>query len=492
MNEPPLPHLALFASKDPRAQIVVVGSGPGGAITACLLAEGGRDVLLVEEGPHLPLSSCAPFSRGEMVQKYRNGGVSVALGRPKVAYVEGRCVGGGSEINSGLYHRPPPDALERWRRELGVEALSPEDLRPHLEACERDLQVSLLPGPAPPASLRLHDGARALGWRSMEVPRWFRYGPGGGGESSGGVRQSMTETYIPRGIAAGCRLLPDTKVLRLRRHGSDWELEAVHTPAGEGPRRICIRAETVFVAAGALQTPLILRRSGVRRGVGDRLKMHATAKVVARFSDPVNGPGAGVPPHQVKEFAPRWSFGCSISSLPHLALALVDYPRRARGLRDRWREMAAYYAMIGGGTGKVRTVPFHRDCRVSFRLGRGDLCDLADALRGLCRLLLAAGAVELLPGITGLAPIRTEADVGRIPRPLPALGTNLMTIHLMASVPMGEKRGTCPVDSFGRVRDVPGLHVADASLLGGAPGVNPQGTIMGIVRRNALRFLGEI
>ena len=67
-----------------RAEIVVIGSGPGGAITACLLAVAGRDVLLVEEGEHLPLSSCEPFSTDEMLQKYRNGGQTVALGKNKI------------------------------------------------------------------------------------------------------------------------------------------------------------------------------------------------------------------------------------------------------------------------------------------------------------------------------------------------------------------------------------------------------------------------
>src|SRR5213078_3578674 len=92
-----------------RAEIVVVGSGPGGAITACLLAEAGREVLLIEEGQFLPLESCAPVSQDELEQKYRNGGQIVALGWNKIAYVEGCCVGGGSEINSGFYHRTPPD-----------------------------------------------------------------------------------------------------------------------------------------------------------------------------------------------------------------------------------------------------------------------------------------------------------------------------------------------------------------------------------------------
>ena len=129
-----------------RAEIVVIGSGPGGAVTACLLAEAGRDIVILEEGPYHPLESCTPFSSGEMLQKYRNGGVTVALGRPKVAYAEGRCVGGGSEINSGLYHRTPPDVLDEWRRDFAVDALTEADLRPQFEANERDLGGLKRPG----------------------------------------------------------------------------------------------------------------------------------------------------------------------------------------------------------------------------------------------------------------------------------------------------------------------------------------------------------
>ena len=85
-----------------KTEVAVIGSGPGGAVTSALLAEAGRDVLLLEEGPFVSMNDVAPFSLDEMVAKYRNGGVTVAMGPSKVSYVEGRCVGGGSEVNSGL------------------------------------------------------------------------------------------------------------------------------------------------------------------------------------------------------------------------------------------------------------------------------------------------------------------------------------------------------------------------------------------------------
>jgi len=471
-----------------RCEVAVIGSGPGGSITACLLAEAGRDVIMLEEGPFLPLGSCALFSKEEMEQKYRNGGLTVALGRTKVAYAEGRCVGGGSEINSGLYHRTPPDILGEWRREFDVEALNEADLRPHFEACEHDVSVSPLRGPALVASLKLHDAATGLGWKSLEVPRCFSYAPTPPGETPRGARQSMTRTYVPRFLSAGGRLLPGTRVGLLARDGARWRLDARHETRGE----LRISADAVFVCGGAVQTPALLRRSGFRGNIGNSLRLHPTVKLVARFPEPVNAAGPGVPVHQVKEFAPRLSLGCSISTPPQLALGLLDHPEAARRVSSEWRHFAVYYAAIAGdGSGTVRNLPGIRDPLIRYRLTDSDHRDLADGLAKLAEAVFAAGASEIYPGLPGGMALRHPGEVRKLPGAFPRNGAGLMTLHLFASCPMGERAARCAADSFGRVHGAPNLHIADASLLCGAPGVNPQGTIMALARRNALRYLGR-
>ncbi len=469
-----------------RAEIVVIGSGPGGAITACLLAEAGHNVLLLEEGDYLSLESCAPFSRAEMVQKYRNGGQTVAMGASKIAYVEGRCVGGGSEINSGLYHRTPPDILESWRKEFQVDGLTENDLRPHFEACEKELSVSLLRGPTPAASLKLHEGATRLHWKSMEVPRWFRHDGGSG--NADGKRQSMTETFVPRFLKAGGRLLPRTRAGTIQQENGKWTINAQHAAVGA----LRIFAETLFICGGAVQTPALLRRSGIRDNIGNSLRLHPTVKVVAKFPEPVNFEQMGVPVHQVKEFAPRLSFGCSISTPPHLALGLLDHPSQSREISTHWREMAVYYAMITGeGRGTVRSVANFSDPLVRFHLTEADRRDLADGLRQLSEALLSAGAVALFPAVTGSSPVLQPDDLRRMPEILPSGMANLMTIHLFSSCPMGEDRSKCAADSFGRVHGFKILYIGDASLLCTAPGVNPQGSIMALARRNAQKFLSK-
>jgi choline dehydrogenase-like flavoprotein len=465
-----------------RAEIVVVGSGPGGAVTACLLAEAGRDVLLVEEGPFLPQNSCEAFSLDEMLQKYRNGGQTVAFGKSKINYVEGRCVGGGSEINSALYHRTPAEILERWRREFQVDGLTDAEMQPHFESCERDVSVSSLPGVAPLASLKLAEGAARLGWKALEVPRCFRYPENA--NSPKGIRQSMTETFIRRFLLAGGKILPRTRVRRFHQDGAKWSLEA----EDHSRNTVRISAETLFLCAGAIQTPALLRRSGITQNVGNSLQVHPTVKIVAQFPEAVNAADMGVPVHQVKEFAPSLSFGCSISSPAYLALGLLDYPQAMREVARDWRQCAIYYAMISSeGCGTVRTLPGFRDALVRYRLTENDRRNLADGVEKLADILFESGATALFPGLPHGEKLLSRRDAGKLPKILPA--ANLMTIHLFSSCPMGEDQKKCAVDSFGRVHGFKDLFINDASPLCTAPGVNPQGSIMAVARRNVQKFL---
>jgi choline dehydrogenase-like flavoprotein len=472
-----------------RAEIVVIGAGPGGVITAALLAQAGRDVLLVEEGPHLSLESAPHFSRDEIAQKYRNGGITVAMGAAKVAYVEGRCVGGGSEVNRGLYQRTPPEVLDGWRKEFAIDGLSEAEMQLHHEACEQIARVADLPGPAPPLSQKLAEGATRLGWKAVAVPRLVSYVRDAATGEVHGRKQSMSETFVPRFLAAGGRLLPETRVLRLTRHAGRWQVRARQGGDGRAPCRLELMADTVIVACGATQTPALLRRSGFTRNIGDTLRFHPMVKAVARFAEEINPPGQPDPVHQIKEFDPRFSLGCSISSPPTLALSMVDHPEHLGEIDRHWRHLAIYYAQATGGRGMVRPVPGFHDALVRSQYNATDMRDLAAGLRALGECLFAAGAVALYPAIAGAPVLRSPADLARLPAELPAGATSLSTFHLFATCPMGEDPVRSATDSFGRVRGADGLYVNDTSLLPGPTVVNPQGTVMAIAHRNALRFL---
>lgn len=465
--------------------VAVIGSGPGGAVTAMLCAEANRNVMLIEEGDNLPLESAAHFSREELIQKYRNAGINIALGSTKVVYVEGRCVGGGSEVNRGLYHRTPDGVLERWRTEFGVRDLAPDNLTPHFEACEGIAHVQYLPGQVPLISSRLAQGAANLGWACMEVPRLFAYAAAPG-NASPGRKQSMTETFVPRFVRAGGRLMANSRVDRLKHEGGKWRITARNSNSGQIRE---ISANYVFVACGAVQTPALLRRSGIRRNVGNSLRMHPMLKVIAVFDDEVNIPGELEPVHQIKQFDPRFSMGCSMSKRPALALAMASQQSHIKDIDRDWRKMAIYYVQSTGGRATVRNIPWFHDPLVRVQLGSQDMAELAEGLRRMCEVLFAAGAVRIYPCTPGYPILHSPADIAKLPETLDSDHANPTTMHLFSSCPMGENLERCATDSYGRVHGVERLSIADASLLCSPTVVNPQASVMAVAHRNALHII---
>jgi len=467
------------------ADIVVVGSGPGGAVAAATLAEAGRDVLVLEDGPELSADSCAPFSIAEMRQKYRNAGLTVAAGSPRIQYVEGRVVGGGSEINSGLYHRTPEKVLESWGEEFGVRDCSPAHLRPHFEACEQELGLSRYPHDPPLAARKLQAGARACGIEVREIPRLFRCADSG----AGGQRRSMSRTFLARARNAGARISSGIRVLGLSQEAGGWNL-AAQSAQGE---KIAFKAAHVFLSCGAIQTPAILRRSSLSAVAGTTLALHPTIKIVAEFPEPVNPGSWGVPSFQASDAGNGLLYGCSISSPAHLSVSLLDHPEHLPAVAERWKNMAVYYAMTEGpAIGRVRALPGFHDPLVSYSLPSYCIERLGQGLRSLAQILLHAGAQNLYPTVAGLGPWQNRQDIERIPAKLDPGALRLMTIHLFSSCRMGEDVKRCATGSFGEVHGQKNLRVCDASLLCSAPGVNPQGSIMALARRNALEFLGKL
>jgi len=465
------------------ADVVVIGSGPGGSVTATLLAEAGYSVLMLEEGANLPVESAAAFSSEEIMQKYRNAGINLALGKAMIAFVEGRCVGGGSEVNRGLYHRTPDRVLEKWQSEFGVRELTLESLEPHFVACEKTARVEYLPGAAPLMSTHLHEGAVNLGWRSKEAPRLYHY------DESGGRKQSMSATFVRRFLRAGGRLLADARAHRISRTAGKWRTSVRHAPSGGAPRQLEIASRIVVAACGAVHTPALLRRSGITRNIGNSLRFHPMVKAVGVFDHEVNRPSDMDPVHQIREFEPKLGIGCSKSTPATLALALANQPERLRQVNENWRRMGIYYAQSSSGPAKVRNLPIFRDPLITVDQSPSDLKNLAEGLKLMSEALFAAGAVAVHPCVPGYPTLRSPSDLTRLPETVAGKGGTLTSVHVFSSCPMGEDMLRCAADSFGRVHGVDGLYIADASLLCGPTTVNPQGTVMAIVHRNAQRAI---
>jgi choline dehydrogenase-like flavoprotein len=154
------------------------------------------------------------------------------------------------------------------------------------------------------------------------------------------------------------------------------------------------------------------------------------------------------------------------------------------------RRMAAYYVAVrGSGRGHVRTPTLGNQGMCVYELSRADLRFLTQGMGNLATLLLAAGAEEVHPTVQGMSPIRSQVEAVRwIDDVLPASSLSLTTVHAFSTCPAGERRDRTAVSSVGRVHDFENLYVNDASMLPDSPGVNPQGSVMALARRNAERL----
>ena len=474
-------------------QDLVIGSGAGGATVAASLARAGRTVLIAEEGPGVDTSHMATHSPEAMRLLYRQGGLSPILGSARIAFVEGRCVGGSTEINSALWMRTQEAAIERWRERFGVRDLSYEAHDALVDQIEAELEIASLDSPTPPPSSALFKrGMDKMGFTTVEVPRAQRGGLAGS-QFAPNAKRSMSRTYIPRALEAGATLLADCRITRLvHRRGRVTGVRALQQ-RDEGAQPLEIEADNVFLCAGATQTPTVLRGSGIKRNVGNSLCIHPMLKVAAEFDEALDSHRAALPIYQVPDAHPDVTLGGSVFTPGFLAMTLAEnWQQNEQALRN-WRNMALYYvACRGTAMGSVRVLPGTRDAIVRYSLSKRDQVNLSAGLARLCEGLLAAGARRIYPSLRGIPVIRSVEEARAFAAdPIPIAQMSLSTVHSLSSCPMGENEAVCAVDSFGRVRDFANLFVADASVIPDSPTVNPQCTTMALAMRIVTRFLEE-
>jgi choline dehydrogenase-like flavoprotein len=478
-----------------RVQVLVIGSGAGGAVTALELAGSGLDVCVLEQGSRWGLEDYGTRSADAMRHLYRRGGMTPIMGRVPIGYVEGACLGGSTEINSGFWHRTPREVLLRWKAQFDLEGASVAELAPHFEFAERLLGVTTYPGPLPKSTQMFARGIEAMGWASQQVPRAAPGCKSTNACAAGcptGSKQGMSRSVIPKAEAAGARVITDCTVQLLLTHDDRVTGVLAEVRRDGGARELVrIDAEHVFVCAGPTETPSLMRKSGIKHHVGDSLRIHPMLKMAALFPETMNAQDTVLPLLQVKEFWPEISLGGAFFTPGHLAMLLSDNWLETQQQMSHYRNMASFYVGVrGSGRGSVRPSLLGDGAPVlRYELSEEDAINLSKGLARLATLLLAAGASLVFPGVQGLASIQSEVEAVRwLDERLPRSALNLTTVHAFSSCPIGERRDRCAADSFGKVRRFQNLYVNDASMLPDSPGVNPQGSVMALARRNAVHF----
>ncbi|HEY8089968.1 MAG TPA: GMC family oxidoreductase [Polyangiaceae bacterium] len=480
------------------ADFVVVGSGAAGATAALVLAEAGRDVVVVEEGPAVRDEDRGLGSHEAFMRLFRDRATQVAMGRSVIPILQGRCVGGTTVVNGAIVWRLPEDAYDRAFGAIGAgDVIRLGDLGERMDRIERDLSVA----PAPERllggnGLTMKRGAEKLGWKAHAIRRNVLDCQGSGRclEACPTRRkQSMERTYLPRAEALGARVLADHEVRVVETSGA--RTTAVSGRRGDGsPFRIAAR-RGVLLAASAIQTPCILRRSGLgpRQHVGSHFRAHPGTAVAGIYRDPVRIWEGATQSYEVDEFRGQ-GFKMEVVGLPP-ELAGVRMPGLGEGFQSSMRDfpnMAVWGVQVRcEAEGTVS--PAGDRSHITFTPTVGDMEIFRKGVRRLCELHFAAGAVRVYPGVHGGPEVLHSPDeLAQLDAlPLDPRDWSFIAAHLFSTCRMAATPDDGVVGFDGAVHGVRGLWVVDASALPTNLGVNPQHTIMALAMLLTERIAGD-
>jgi choline dehydrogenase-like flavoprotein len=468
-----------------RCDAIVVGSGAGGAFAARELARAGLDTVIVEEGERWTvdrLRTSHPLDRFAGI--YRDGGTTMAFGNPPIALPLGRAVGGTTVINSGTCYPPPPPVARAWHEDHGLALAEPELLGRAVAEVEATIGVA----PAPMEVLGRNGelslaGAAALGWQGAPLRR---NAPGCRGacqcaigcpnNAKGGVHLNA----LPQACEAGARIVSGLHVRRVLVEGG--RASGVEARRGDGSA-VRISAPIVVVAAGAVHTPPLLRRSGLGRHpqLGRNLSIHPATGVTASFEEEVVSWRGVMQSVGIEELHEREGVLLEATSNPPGmgAISAPGYGTHLQRRLDRAANTATLGAMIADApSGRVfgGRVPL-----ISYRLAPADERRLATAVAAMVRVMLAAGASEVELG-GGAPAVSSAAEIDDALERLDVRRLRLAAFHPSGTAAAGSDPARHPVDPEGRLRGVDGAWIADASILPSCPGVNPQVSIMALAK----------
>lgn len=481
------------------ADLCVIGSGAGGAMAAMTAAEAGMKVVILEAGTYITPMDMVQREEVMVPKLLWSAGGSTTVDR-SVKIHQGKGVGGSTLHNTNLCKRIPEAILQRWHRERGLEHLPLHLWSALYDEMETLLEVSDIPRSMwNQHNLLLEEGCRQLGWKGGGL-RHNRTGCIGSGFCELGcsydAKNNALKVLIPRAVAAGAQVLTSCHVTRIeytkgRVSRVDATVMAPNISRALG--NVIIEAPRVCLSASATGTPALLRRSGVPSPsgtTGDTLRIHPALVAAGVFDAPVQA-WTGVPQsYECTEFLDldheegrrTWILP-AIAHPVGVANFLPSHGAAHAAMMSQYPHMAVFAAMIHDLTqGRVRPRG-ETELTIEYWSNLEDRRELMAGLADCARLLFAAGAKEVIIPMNPVRHLKTMAEIKQLEELELTRGMiDVVAVHPMASVPMGDDPSSAAVDSRGKHHHLEGLWIADGSLFPSSIGIPPQLSIYAMGR----------
>ncbi|WP_320669805.1 GMC family oxidoreductase [Patulibacter defluvii] len=485
------------------ADVCVIGSGAGGSVIAARLAAAGRSVLVLEAGAY---RNEADFRQIESVgaEMYLGNGIVWSDGG-QLGLLAGSALGGGTVINS-MVCLPTPDEIRRDWTARGLDGLDGDEWDGCVDRVWQRLNVNTEATSYNRNTELMVSGLGGLGFQHQPLPRnvsldddpaFCGYCNAG---CQQGCKQSTMKTYLEDAARDGARFVVHATVERITTEGGRATGVEATVEGPDGTTRLRVDAPTVVVAAGGIESPAVLLRSGIGGDAAGRyLRVHPAWMVYGVYPEPVeawNGQIQSAVSMDLTHCESDTGFlveSLTLSPSTTAGQTAFSDPRRHREELLKLRRVASWHG-VSHDHGHGRVV-LDRDGQALVQWRLEDEVDHRVAVRAhveLARIHREAGADEVFTFHWNDRRWRRGEDfdayVAEIER-TPADEFTAYSAHQMGSCRLGADPATSVADGRGQLHDVEGVWIGDASGLPTAPGVNPMITIMALAERTATRML---
>lgn len=491
--------------------VLVIGTGAGGGITAELLARAGLRVVMLEDGA---LKTSTDFNQLESEaypQLYQESAARKTDDKA-INILQGRCVGGSTTVNWTSSFRTPSDTLAFWRDRFGLTTLTDDALAPYFQQAERRLNISTWLTPPNENNELLRRGAAQLGIPAAAILRnvkgcWNLGSCGMGCPTN--AKQSMLLTTVPTALSLGAQLVVNTRATRLNiRHGrvtsvlAEYVDKKTHLPLGtQAKTAIEIKCAHVVVAGGAINSPALLMRSQAPDPhglLGKRTFLHPVVMSAALMAQRVEG-WAGAPQtiysdHFLGTQAIDGPMGYKLEAPPiHPVIFASSIPGFGDVQADMLKTFAHQHILLAllrdgfapasaGGQVSIRS---DGSPTLAYPLNEFVMDGARRALLSMAEIQFAGGAKQVLPVHEQAQPYTSwaQAKAAITQLPMLPLQTRVVSAHVMGGCSMADSPAQGVVGPDGVHWQVANLSVHDGSLFPTSIGANPQLSVYGLVNR---------
>ena len=506
----------LAAGRTLEADVVIIGSGAGGGVTAETLAKCGLSVIIIEEGA---LKSSRDFKMRE-ADAYPTLYQESAARKTKdkaINILQGRTVGGSTTVNWTSSFRTPTPTLDYWQKHFGLSSYTAEVLAPWFLMMEQRLSVSTWLTPPNENNDLLKRGAAKLGIPAAAIMRnvkgCWNLGYCGMGCPTN-AKQSMLVTTIPAALDLGATLLTHARAERLVIKGDkvDSLVCTALDASGVAPtgHTVTVRAKHFVVAGGAINSPALLMRSHAPDPhglLGTRTFLHPTVISAGIFKQRVDG-FAGAPQtiysdHFLDTQAIDGPIGYKLEAPPlHpllLSTTLAGYGRAHADTMAQFPHVHALLALLRDGfndasRGGAVSLSGTGSALLEYPITQFVWDGVKRAHLAMAEIQFAAGAKTVQP-VHEMAAAYTSWDAAK--KGINALHykehiTRVVSAHVMGGCTMSDDTRLGVVGANGRYHGLANLSVHDGSLFPTSIGANPQLSIYGITARLAAALAQEL